>query len=136
MEEKPAMERPKQPGRVDYSRMAPTFPEQPLSQALPVYPEIPLEEEISCRVELLVHVLTDGSVKIVEMVWLREPRAYREAFEASIRNVIATWSFEPARRFVSNKREDGTEAGRVVPVPKARRIVFSFKVVDGQGRVE
>lgn len=109
----------------------------PLEQALPDYPASALGDEIACSVEILYHVQTDGSVRIVRLDWrLMPPREHLQAFEDALAAAVAGWRFEPAWRYRQVEDEEGKPRFVVQKIPSAQRVLIRFRVEHGQAVVE
>jgi len=131
---------PPDPGRpVEASALAlaPEGAAKTLIQALPAYPDAALSDAVDCRAELLYHIETDGSATLVRLEWNPPPPAGHVAgFEASIRDAVATWRFEPAYQLRLKERADGGMTYEKRLIPKARRVAVRFRVEDGKAVVE
>jgi len=108
-----------------------------LDRASPRYPDAALADEVACAARLLYHILTDGSVALVRLEWEEPPPLeVQAAFEESIQEAIAGWRYNPGRKWIPTKLEDGSTTTVPQSIPKAERALVTFRVEGGQGIVE
>lgn len=107
-----------------------------LEQALPEYPQAALTDEVACSAEVLYHIETDGGARLVRLEWeIAPPDEHRAVFETAIRDAIAGWRFVPAKRIRRDFDADGKLHWEEQPIPKAKRALIDFRVVEGRGTV-
>ncbi len=125
-------EKPKLGGRY-LSQAAPTK----VRQELPAYPTTALADQVDCTAELLFHILTDGTAKVVRLNWNpAPPEEHREAFDQAIRTAVAGWEFVPAFRWIRRTDDDGQVRVEKQDIPKGRNVRIRFRVEGGKAVVE
>jgi outer membrane biosynthesis protein TonB len=108
-----------------------------LAQALPNYPKTALADSVDCRVRLLFHIEIDGTARMVRLAWEHAPPVpHVAAFESAIHSAVATWQFEPAKRYDYRMDDEGKIDVSGKPIPKARNAIISFRVENGRPVVE
>ena len=108
-----------------------------IRQDLPVYPPSALEDGIACTARLLYHIETGGNASLVRLQWDDPPPPeHTNAFAASIESAMATWEFEPARRWILRTQPDGTEKREMQVIPKSGRALIRFRVDNGRPVVD
>ncbi|ANM30377.1 hypothetical protein ABI59_13555 [Acidobacteria bacterium Mor1] len=125
-------EKPKLGGRY-LSQAAPTK----LRQELPEYPAAALADQVDCTAELLFHILTDGTAKVVRLEWNpAPPEQHKEAFEQAIHTAVADWEFVPGFRWIRRTDDDGQVRVEKQDIPKGRTVRIRFRVEGGKAVVE
>jgi len=113
------------------------IPPVPKKLAPPRYPDAAVSDGIACVAQLLYHIETDGTAKLVRLEWEDPPPPeHLTEFEETIRAAVSEWAYIPAIRLVPTKMPDGSTVTERRPVPKARHAVVRFRVVNGEGVAE
>jgi len=113
------------------------IPPRILAQSLPQYPSGALEDGVACTARILYHVEVSGQATLVRVEWdVAPPSIHLGAFENSIADAVASWSFTAADRIIPEMQEDGSIESQIQPVPQAQHALIRFRVEDGKAVVE